>query len=99
MAEAKHIPDTTDNPHWAYNQLFAGDNLQMVHNLEQAVGSCTLEASNSEADILGNVDMVDTLLEKEALLRDVRPGSQIHVRDRTFGDQHVYLARYRWQDD
>ena len=86
MAEARHIPDSTDNPHW-------------VHNLEQAVDSCTLHASNPEADILGNVDMVDTQLEKVALPRDVRRGSQIHVRDRTFGDQHVYLARHRWQDD
>jgi len=99
MAEVIHIPDMTDNPHWAYNQLFAEDILQKVHNLGQAVDSCTLEASNPEADIPGNVDMVDTQVEKEVLPRDVRPGSQTHVRDRTFGDQHVYLAQHRWQDD
>jgi len=98
MVEEIHTPDMRDNPHWAYNQAFEEDNLQRVHNLEQAVDSCSLEASNPGADILGNVDMVDTQVEKEALPRDARPGSQTHVRYRTFGDQHVYLAEHQWQD-
>jgi hypothetical protein len=98
MVEATYIPDTTDNPHWAYNQAFAGDNLQRVHNLEQAMHSCALVASNPEADSLGIVDMVDTQVEKEAHQRDARPGSLTRVRDRTFGDLHVYLAQHRWQD-
>ena len=93
--EAIHIPDTTDNPHWAYNQAFAEDNLQRVHNLEQAMDSCALEVSNPEADIQGKVD---TQVEIEALPRDARPESRTHVHDRSFGDQHVYLARLRWQD-
>jgi len=80
--EAIHIPDTTDNPHWAYNQAFAEDILQRVHNLESAVDSCALEASNPEADIQGKVGMVDTQVEIEAPPRDARTGSQIHVRDR-----------------
>ena len=94
--EAMHIPDTTDNPHWAYNQAFAEDILQRVHNLESAVDSCALEASNPEADIQG---MVDTQVEIEALQRDAKPESQTHVLDKSFGDQHVYLAQHRWQDD
>ena len=85
MVEAIHIPDTTDNPHWE-------DILQRVHNLEQAVDSCALVASNPEADSLGNVDMVDTQVEKEVPQRDARPGSLIRVRDRTVGDLHEYLA-------
>lgn len=97
MVEAIHSLDTMDIPHWAYNQAFAEEILQRVDNLEQA-GSDALEASNPEADSLDNVDMVDTQVEKEALPRDARPGSQRHVRDRTFGDQHVYLAHHRWQD-
>lgn len=92
MVEAIHIPDTTDN------QVFAGDNLQRVHNLEQVVDSCALVASNPEADSLGNVDMVDTQVEKEAPQRDARPGSLTRVRDMTFGDLHVYLAQHLWQD-
>jgi len=96
--EAIHIPDTTDNPHWAYNQAFAEDILQRAHNLESAVDSCALVASNPEADIQGKVGMVDTQVEIEALQRDAKPESQIHVRDTSFGDQHVYLARHRWQD-
>ena len=80
--EAIHIPDTTDNPHWAYNQAFAEDNLQKVHNLELAVESCAPEASNPEADNQGKGDMVDMQVEIEAPPRDARPGSQIHVRDR-----------------
>ena len=97
--EAIHIPDTTDNPHWAYNQAFAEDILQRVHNLESAVDSCALEASNPEADIQGKVGMVDTQVEIEALQRDAKPESQTRVRDKSFGDQHVYLAQHRWQDD
>ena len=88
MVEAIHIPDTTDNPHWVYNQAFAEDKLQRAHNLEQAVDSCSLEVSNFEADIQGKVDMVDTQVEREALPRDARPGSQTRVRDRSFEDQH-----------
>jgi hypothetical protein len=98
MVEAIHIPDTTDNPHWAYNQAFAEDNLQRVHNLEQAVDSCALEVSNPEADSLDNLDMVDTQVEKEAHQKDARPESQTRARDKTFGDLHVYLAQHRWQD-
>ncbi len=97
--EAIHIPDTTDNPHWAYNQAFAEDILQRVHNLESAVDSCTLAASNPDADIQGKVGMVDTQVEIEALQRDAKPESQTRVRDKSFGDQHVYLAQHRWQDD
>ena len=96
--EVIHIPDTTDNPHWAYNQAFGEGNLQRVHNLESAVDSCAPAVSNPEADIQGKVDMVDTQVEIEALLKDTRPVSRIHVRDKSFGDQHVYLARHRWQD-
>ena len=84
--EVIHIPDTTDNPHWAYKQAFAEDILQRAHNLESAVDSGALEASNPEADIQGKVD---TQVEIEALLKDMRPVSRIHVRDRSFGDQHV----------
>ena len=81
-----HIPDTTDNPHWAYKQALAEDILQRAHNLESAMDSCALVASNPEADIQGKVD---TQVEIEALLKDMRPVSRIHVRDRSFGDQHV----------
>jgi hypothetical protein len=77
--EAIHIPDTTDNPHWVYNQAFVEDNLQREHSLEPEVYSSALEASNPEADIQGKVD---TQVEIEALPRDARPGSQTHVRDR-----------------
>ena len=97
--EVIHIPDTKDNLHWAYNQAFAEDILQRVHNLESAVDSCALEASNPEADIQGKVGMVDTQVEIEALQRDAKPESQTHVLDKSFGDQHVYLAQHRWQDD
>ena len=90
--EAIHIPDTTDNPHWAYNLAFAEDILQRAHNLESAVDSCALEVSNPEADIQG---MVDTQVEIEALQRDAKPESQTHVRDTSFGDQQLYLARHR----
>ena len=69
-----------------------------MHNLASAVDSCALEASNPEADIQGKVGMVDTQVEIEALLRDTRPVSRIHIHNRSFGDQHVYLARHRWQD-
>jgi len=96
--EAIHIPDTTDNPPEADNQAFAEDNLQRVHNLELAVDSCTLSASNPEAGILGNVDMVDMQVEKEVHQRDARPESLKRVRYRTFGDLHAYLAQHRWQD-
>jgi hypothetical protein len=80
--EAIHIPDTTDNPHWAYKPVFEGDNLQRVHNLERAVDSCALVASNPVAEIQGKEDMVDTQVEREALPRDEGPGSQTHARDR-----------------
>src|SRR5690242_9063240 len=83
MVEAIHIPDTTDNPHWRYNQAFAEDNPQRVHNLKQAVDNCALEV-----DIQGNMDMVNTQVEKEALPRDARPGSQKRVRDSSFEDQY-----------
>ena len=96
--EAIHIPDMTDSPHWADNQAFAEDNLQRVHNLELAVDNCALEVDNPVADIQGKVDMVDMQAEKEALLRDVMPESQKRVRDRMFGDQHVFLEQHRWQD-
>ena len=80
--EAIHIPDTTDNPHWVYNQAFVEGNLQRARSLEPEVDSSVLEVSNPEADSQGKVDMVDTQVEIEAPPRDARPGSQIHVRDR-----------------
>jgi len=95
MVEAIHIPDTKDNPHWVYSQIFAEDSLQRVHNLVQVVDSCALEASKSVADIQDKVGMVDRQDEREELPRDARPKSQIHVRDRSFGDQHAYLAQHR----
>jgi hypothetical protein len=94
MVEVKHIPDTKDNPHW-YDQAFAEDSLHRVHNLKQAVDRYALEEGILEVDIQGNVDMVDMKAEREALPRDARPVSQIHVRDRSFGDQHAYLAQHR----
>ena len=94
MVEAIHIPDTKDNPHWA-DQAFAEDSLQRVRNFEQAVNGYALEAGILEADIQGNVDRVGTQAEREARPRDARPVSQIHVRDRSFGDQHACLAQYR----
>ncbi len=97
--EVIHILDTTDNPHWAYNQAFAEDILQRMHNLESAVDSCALAASNPESDIQGKESMVDTQVEIEALQRDAKPESQTRVRDKSFGDQHVYQAQHRWQDD
>ena len=87
--EAIHIPDTTDN------QL-GGTSLRRITSKGCIIWS--LLASNPEADILGSVDMVDMQAEKEALQRDARPESLTRVRDRTFGDLHVYLAQHRWQD-
>ena len=81
-AEAIHIPDMTDNP------LLVEDNLQKMHNLEQAAG-------NPEADILDTVDMADMQAEKEAHQRDARPESLTRVRDRAFGDLHAYVAHHR----
>ena len=98
MVEAIHIPDAMDNQHWVYSQVFAEDSLQRAHNLEQAVGRCDLEAGNFVADIQDKVGMVDKQDEKEALPRGAKPMSQKRVRDRSFGDQHVYLAQYSWQD-
>ncbi len=60
---------------------------------------CALEAGNLVADIQDKVGMVDKQDEKEALPRDAGPMSRKRVRDRPFGDQHVYLAQYSWQDD
>ena len=91
MAEAIHIPDTMDNQHWVYSHNYEEDSLQRAHNLVQAVDSSALEAGNFVADIQ---DMVDTRDEKEALPRDARPMSLRRVRDRSFGDQHVYLAQH-----
>lgn len=98
IAEAIHIPDMMDNQHWMNSQVFAEDSLQKVHNLEQVVDKCALEAGNFVADIQDKVGMVDTQDEKEALPRDARPMNQRRVRDRSFGGQHAYLAQHSWQD-
>ena len=99
MVEAIHIPAAMDNQHWEYSQVFAEDSLQRAHNLEQSVHSCALEVGNSVADIQDKVGMVDTQDEREVLPRDARPMNQRRVRDRSFGDQHAYLAQHSWQDD
>jgi len=93
--EVIHIPDTKDNLHWAYNQAFAEDILQRVHSLEPAVDSSVPVASNPEGDIQDRGDKVDMQVEIEALQRDAKPESQTHVRDKSFVDQHVYLAQHR----
>jgi hypothetical protein len=92
MVEAIHIPDTKDNQHWAYSQVFVEESLQRSHNLEQVVDRCALEADNFVADMQDKVGMVDMQDEKEVLPRDAMPMNQRRVRDRSLGDQHVYLT-------
>ena len=75
------------------------DSLQRAHNLEQVVDRCALEAGNFVVDIQDKVGMADTQDEKEALPRDAWLMNQRRVRDRSFGDQHAYLAQHSWQDD
>ena len=62
------------------------------------MGNYALEVDNPVVDIQGKMDKVDMRAQKEAPLRDVMPGSQKRVRDRTFADQRVFLEQHCWQD-
>jgi hypothetical protein len=81
MAEVIRNPGMKDNPEAVESQALVGDNRVLVDSLLL------------EADRQDSADMVDKQAGSEALLRDAKPVTPIHVRDRWFVDQQVALAQ------
>ncbi len=75
MLEAICIPGTMDNPGEVENQILAR------HSRVQ-VDSFLPEVSNHGADKQDSAGMVDKQAGSEALLRDAKPETPIHARDR-----------------
>src|SRR5947209_3572959 len=93
MVEAIHTPDTMDNPGEVENQAFAQYNLLQGHR------RALVDSSPLEADMQDSADMVDKQAGSEALLRDTKPETLIHARDRQFVDQQVALILQDWLDE
>ena len=96
--EAIHTLGTMDSLGEAENRAFAENNLPNGYS-RALVDSSLPGVDKAEVDIQDDVDMLVARAGRGALLRGARPEIQIHVRDRKFVDQQVFLAQKKWQDD